>query len=55
MTRGLGLWLRRAAGMAMLLLSDLSVAGEGPIAFTGDARAAVAIQQRDRADGTTET
>lgn len=55
MSHGLGLWLRRAAGMSMLALSELSMAGEGVIAFTGDARAAVAIQQRDRADGATET
>lgn len=55
MSRGLGLWLRHVAGMALFVLSELSVAGEGAVAFTGDARAAVAIQQRDRADGSTET
>jgi hypothetical protein len=55
MSRGLGLWLRHAVGMALFVLSGLSVAGEAAIAFTGDARAAVAIHQRDLADGTTAT
>ena len=55
MSQGPGLWHRRVAGAAMCLLSGLSVAGEGAMEFAGDARAAVAIQQRDLADGTTET
>lgn len=55
MSRRLGSLFPHLTGTALTLLSGLSMAGEGAIAFTGDARAAIAIQQRDRADGTTET
>lgn len=55
MSRRLGSLFPHLTGTALTLLSGLSMAGEGAIAFTGDARAAIAIEQRDRADGTTET
>lgn len=55
MTHGLGSSLPLVTGAVLSVFSGLSVAGEGAIAFTGDARAAIAIQQRDLADGTTET
>jgi hypothetical protein len=55
MSYGLGSSLPLVTGAVLSVFSGPSVAGEGSIAFTGDARAAIAIQQRDLADGATET